>query len=76
MTETPSFNKHLWQTILVVNHDPSFRKIIRDALAGEGFIVTEAGNGDEAIASARRHFPDLILVDAIMDSIYGKPFSS
>ena len=70
-SETSTISKTSGQNILVVDDDASFRRILRDALAGEGFIVTEAENADEAIATAHRKLPDLVLVDAIMDGMDG-----
>ena len=49
--------------ILVVEDQPDNRQIIRDMLAPDDYEITEAGNGEEALAAIARHRPDLILMD-------------
>lgn len=49
--------------ILVVEDQPDNRKIIRDMLAGTDYEITEAENGEEALASIAKQRPDLILMD-------------
>jgi two-component system cell cycle response regulator DivK len=49
--------------ILVVEDQPDGRQIIRDMLAGTGYEITEAENGEEALAAIRKQRPDLILMD-------------
>ena len=39
------------------------RKIIRDMLAGTDYEITEAENGEEALAAIAKQRPDLILMD-------------
>jgi two-component system, cell cycle response regulator DivK len=55
--------------ILVVEDQPDGRQIIRDMLASTDY-VTEAENGEEALAAIAKQRPDLILMDVqlpIMD---------
>jgi DNA-binding NarL/FixJ family response regulator len=56
------------QRVLVVDDDPDYRLLVRLALApGNGFeVVAEAGDGDAAIAVARREQPDLVLLDCTL----------
>ena len=49
--------------ILVVEDQPDNRQIIRDVLAGTDYQITEAENGEEALAAIAKQRPDLILMD-------------
>ena len=49
--------------ILVVEDQPDNRQIIRDMLAGTDYEITEAENGEEALAAIAKQRPDLILMD-------------
>jgi two-component system, cell cycle response regulator DivK len=56
--------------ILVVEDQLDTRRIIRDMLAPTDYEVTEAENGEEALAAIAKQRPDLILMDVqlpIMD---------
>jgi len=48
--------------ILVVEDQPDNRQIIRDMLAGTDYEITEAGDGDQALAAVAKARPDLILM--------------
>jgi len=49
--------------ILVVEDQPDNRQIIRDMLARTNYEITEAEDGEQALAAIARQRPDLILVD-------------
>jgi two-component system, NarL family, sensor histidine kinase EvgS len=49
--------------ILVVEDQPDNRQIIRDMLAPTDYEITEAENGEEALAAIAIQRPDLILMD-------------
>jgi CheY-like chemotaxis protein len=49
--------------ILVVEDQPDNRQIIRDMLAEIGYEISEAENGEEALALIAKQRPDLILMD-------------
>ncbi len=49
--------------ILVVEDQEDNRQIIRDMLAGTGYEIIEAENGEEALAAVAKQRPDLILMD-------------
>jgi CheY-like chemotaxis protein len=49
--------------ILVVEGQPDNRQIIRDMLAASDYQITEAENGQEALAAIAKQRPDLILMD-------------
>lgn len=50
--------------IMVVDDEPIIRMDLREMLEAEGYlVVAEAKNGEEAVAQAHRHKPDLIIMD-------------
>ena len=49
--------------ILVVEDQPDNRQIIRDMLASTDYEITEAENGEQALAAVAKQRPDLILMD-------------
>ena len=57
--------------ILVVEDQPDSRQIIRDMLATTDYEVTEAENGEEALAAIARQRPDLILMHVQMPIMDG-----
>ena len=59
------------KTILVIEDDPWTRTITTALLAGEGFGVVEAKNGEEGLAQARTHAPDAILLDLALPTKSG-----
>lgn len=56
-------------TILVVDDDPDFVEITRTILEANGYEVTTAANGDEALRSIRQSMPDLVLLDVMMATL-------
>jgi DNA-binding response OmpR family regulator len=54
--------------ILVVEDDRAIARLVRDNLAFEGFEVECAKDADEALAAAKRHAPDLVLLDLMLPS--------
>jgi CheY-like chemotaxis protein len=59
------------KTILVIEDDPWTRTITTALLAGEGFGVVEAKNGEEGLKQARVHAPDAILLDLALPTKSG-----
>lgn len=58
--------------ILAVDDSPSMRDMVRIALTGAGFEVTQAADGQQALDLARKSAFDLILSDVnmpVMDGI-------
>jgi len=53
-------------TILVVDDEPSIVEVVSLYLRREGFNVLTAGDGDSALAIAREHQPDLIVLDIML----------
>jgi DNA-binding response OmpR family regulator len=62
------------KTILVVDDKANVRQLLQDYLTEQGFKVTMATNGREAIFEARHAKPDLILVDIMMPEMDGYEF--
>ena len=59
------------KTVLVIEDDPWTRTITTALLAGEGFAVVEAKNGEEGLQMAREHAPDAILLDLALPTKSG-----
>jgi CheY-like chemotaxis protein len=59
------------KTVLVIEDDPWTRTITTALLAGEGFGVVEAKNGEEGLNQARTHAPDAILLDLALPTKSG-----
>ena len=57
--------------ILLVEDDKSLREIYGVRLMAEGYIITSAGDGEEALAVAIKERPDLIVSDVMMPKISG-----
>jgi two-component system OmpR family response regulator len=57
--------------ILVVDDEPSIVDAVATALRYEGYDVTEATTGREALDAATRHEPDLIVLDWMLPDIEG-----
>ncbi|MET0273208.1 MAG: sigma-54 dependent transcriptional regulator [Phenylobacterium sp.] len=61
------------KTVLVVDDDPTQRRLIQAVLEREGFMVTHAENGDDAIQRLASGIPcDVILLDLVMPGISGQ----
>ncbi|MGQ9427101.1 EAL domain-containing protein [Gilvimarinus sp. F26214L] len=57
--------------ILVVDDDQSSRMIMRGVLERDGYRVSQASDGQEALDYCRSSMPDLILMDALMPIMDG-----
>ncbi|MDQ3673281.1 MAG: response regulator, partial [Gemmatimonadota bacterium] len=57
--------------VLVVDDDPKAIELITVRLKGLASIVLTAGGGKEAIQTARRELPDLIVLDLMMPEVSG-----
>jgi DNA-binding response OmpR family regulator len=58
------------KTILICEDDENLRQLIR-VVIGDGYRVVEAGDGYEALALAREHRPDLVILDLMMPRLSG-----
>ena len=59
------------RTILVVDDSPTERYYLSNILRREGYLVLEAGSGEEGLARAKNNRPDLILMDVVMPGLNG-----
>jgi two-component system KDP operon response regulator KdpE len=57
--------------ILVVDDEPQIRRVLRSTLTSQGYVLTDAKTGEEAIEIARKAKPDLILLDVNMPGMGG-----
>jgi two-component system alkaline phosphatase synthesis response regulator PhoP len=60
------------QLILVVDDEPKVARLARDYLEKNGFRVLTAGDGQSALAAARREKPDLVILDLMLPNIDGR----
>ena len=58
-------------TILIVEDNDMNMKLARDVLSANSFDVLEAKNGEDGVASALAHKPDLVLMDIVMPGLNG-----
>lgn len=61
----------MFPTILIVDDEPSIVQSLSGLLTDEGFEVTSAGNGYEALQQIESNTPDLVLLDIWMPGIDG-----
>ncbi len=52
--------------VLIADDEPDILEILKYNLEKEGYQVSTAKNGDEALEKARQHQPDLIILDMMM----------
>ena len=61
-------------SVLVVDDEPWLRNVISEALAEEGYDVSTAENGAQALSWLRRRRPDVIVLDMMMPVLDGWTF--
>ena len=57
--------------ILVVDDDPTLRRLLSEFLQSDAFDVTTAASGPEALKQAYRAQPDLVVLDVMMPGMDG-----
>jgi len=57
--------------ILIVDDNETNRDILQSRLQVHGYDLRQAADGEEALAAAKEHLPDLILLDVMMPKIDG-----
>jgi two-component system response regulator HydG len=57
--------------ILVVDDEPSHRKMLEAVLSSEGYGIVQAADGSEAVAAVEKEYFDLILMDIRMQKTGG-----
>ncbi len=68
MTSVPPETPH---RILVVDDDPSVRDSLRRSLEFNGYAVTVAGDGADALAAIGQGSPDALVIDVMMPRLDG-----
>ncbi|MCD8376975.1 MAG: response regulator transcription factor [Oscillospiraceae bacterium] len=61
--------------ILVVDDDKNTRRWLRALLETEGYDVSDAGDGQEALALMEREWVDLVVLDVMMPNMDGYAFT-
>lgn len=64
-------DKSLMNHVLIVEDREADRKVLKMLLERNGYRVTTAGDGVEALAAARRDRPDAIVSDVLMPNMDG-----
>ena len=67
MTDAPDIKRN----ILVVDDEPQITRVLRTALAGHGYNVRTASDGDEALEIMREWKPELVITDLSMPNMGG-----
>ena len=57
--------------VLVVDDDPSIRRMIMAALRRDGYTFSEAANGKEALDIMRQEHPSVVVLDLMMPIVSG-----
>jgi len=66
-----SSSKNALKRVLVADDKPTGRELVRTVLENRGYEVFEASDGIEALESAHRISPDLIILDLHMPGLDG-----
>ena len=61
--------------ILIVDDNDDFREMLAGALRSHGYLVSEAADGEEALASLTHNVPDMAIVDLDMPKLNGLALS-
>lgn len=57
--------------VLVVDDEALVRKVVRVVLEAEGHEVTEAGDGESALAAMEAHAPEAVVLDLMIPGVDG-----
>lgn len=61
-------------TVLIVEDEPTIRRLVREVLADEGFHIEEAADGLIALDKVRHRRPDIVVLDLFMPRMDGWEF--
>src|SRR6266540_4718323 len=59
------------KTILIIDDDPFFLKILSDSFRENGFTVYTATDGIEGVKAYLEHYPSIVISDLIMPNMGG-----
>ena len=68
---TEAFGGAMTKRILVVEDNDLNRKLFCDVLTASGFAVEPVADGNDAIETARRFFPNLVVMDIQLQEVSG-----
>ena len=57
--------------ILVIEDEPDISELIEYNLSQSGYRIIISNNGEKGLETARKHLPDLILLDLMLPGIHG-----
>ncbi|WP_149142788.1 phosphate regulon transcriptional regulator PhoB [Gemmobacter caeruleus] len=63
--------RHEQPTVLLVEDEPAQREVLAYNLEAEGFAVTQAADGEEAMMLVEETAPDIIILDWMMPNLSG-----
>ncbi|MGO1660138.1 MAG: response regulator, partial [Marinobacter sp.] len=69
MTEVVSENSEV--TVLLVDDNPQNLKVLYETLKDQGYRLLIANEGEKALDLARRHQPEVVLLDIMMPEMDG-----
>lgn len=55
--------------VLVIDDDADFRASVRSVLEEVGYVMLEAGSGEEGLEALQMHEPDVIVLDIMMTTL-------
>lgn len=58
-------------TILIAEDSATVRRLVESRMTADGYDVVSAEDGEEALARAAEHHPDLIILDKVMPKLDG-----
>lgn len=70
-SQAPEGNPAPQKRILLVEDDDALANVYLVRLKAEGFDVERVANGEDALASALKYRPDLVLLDVMMPKVSG-----
>jgi DNA-binding response OmpR family regulator len=59
------------RTLLIADDEGGIRSLVRMTLQRKQYEILEAADGEEALALARKHHPELVLLDVMMPGLSG-----
>jgi len=62
--------------ILVVDDEPAIRRLLCDVFASEGYLVTQAANGRQALQQLQLVQPNIVVLDLMMPAMNGLEFAA